>query len=253
MVGIYTEWHDNPEFHVKTGGDNTQLWRIGHRGACGYAPENTLVSMRKALELGVHGFEFDVQMSKDGEPVVIHDDTLERTTMGKGLVSDYTLQQLQEFEAGNDKYYGERIPSLRNVLDMVDKRCRLFIELKSDHATEEVVRIIKYYTANMGWNYEQLYVCSFNHLQIMEVRTLAPSIRTCALIAGIPVSLASIATEANAWAINPCIQHINQGLVDDAHRRGLRVIVWTANHPTDIAKAKKLGVDGIISDYPDRI
>src|ERR1700730_9477951 len=101
------------------------MWKIGHRGACGHAPENTLASMKKALDFGVHGFEFDIQMSKDGEPVVIHDDTLERTTNGKGLVSDFTLKELQQFDAGN----GERIPSLRDVLDMVDKRCRLFIEL----------------------------------------------------------------------------------------------------------------------------
>jgi glycerophosphoryl diester phosphodiesterase len=246
------EWLD-PDYHIRTGGDAGQLWRIGHRGACGHAPENTLASMRKAIEMGVHGFEFDIQMSKDGEPVVIHDATLERTTNGQGEVSDYTFDQLQQFEAGNDKFYGERIPSLRQVMDMVDKRCRLFIELKSDDATEPVVKILRHYTKNMGWNYEQLFVCSFDHLQLTTVRTLAPSIRTCALIAGIPVSLAAIAAEAHAWAINPCIHHINQGLVDDAHRRGLRVITWTANHPADIAKAKKLGVDGIISDFPDRI
>jgi glycerophosphoryl diester phosphodiesterase len=247
-----TDWHD-PDFHIKTGGETAQRWRIGHRGACGHAPENTLASMRRAIEMGVHGFEFDIQMSKDGEPVVIHDATLERTTNGQGLVSDHSFAQLQQLEAGNDAFPGERVPSLRQVLDMVDKRCRLFIELKSDDATEPVVKILRHYTKHMGWHYEQLFVCSFDHLQLTTVRTLAPSIRTCALIAGIPVSLAAIATEAHAWAINPCIQHINQGLVDDAHRRGLRVITWTANHPSDIAKAKALGVDGIISDYPERI
>lgn len=225
------------------------IWKIGHRGACGHAPENTLASMRKALELGVHGFEFDIQMSKDGEPVVIHDETLERTTNGKGAVSDYTLEELQRLDAGN----GEKIPSLRNVLDLVDKRCRLFIELKSQGAGAAVTDILKYYIEQMGWTYEQLYILSFDHLQIATIKKTDPEFRTSALIAGIPVTLAAIAQEAGAWSINPCIHHLNKALVDDAHHRHLKVLTWTANTEAQIAKAKALGVDGIFSDYPERI
>src|SRR5271170_4029312 len=110
------------------------MWKIGHRGACGHAPENTLASMKKALAFGVHGFEFDIQMSKDGEPVVIHDDTLDRTTNGTGAVNAHTLAQLQTLDAGA----GETIPTLRDVLDMVDRRCMLFVELKSEFATAPV-------------------------------------------------------------------------------------------------------------------
>ena len=224
-------------------------WRIGHRGACGYAPENTLLSFRKALELGVHGFEFDIQLSQEGEPVVIHDDTLERTTNGTGAVSQHSLEQLQSYDAGK----GERIPSLRQVFDLVDKRCRLFIELKAEGCEEAVEDIIAHCVAQQGWNYEQCFVCAFDHAQIAHIRQLNPDIRTCALIAGIPVSLAAIASEAGAWAINPNIHHMNKELVDDAHKRDLKVITWTANTPHLIAKAKALKVDGIISDYPDRI
>jgi glycerophosphoryl diester phosphodiesterase len=225
------------------------VWRIGHRGACGHAPENTLASMRKALELEVHGFEFDIRLSKDGVPVVIHDETLERTTSGVGEVSDYTFEQLQAFDAGG----GEKIPSLKNVLDMVDKRCRLFVELKAHYATNPVADLLTHYVSHLGWSYEQLYVCSFDHMQIATVRTLNPELRTCALIAGIPVSLAAIAAEAGAWAINPNIHHINKDLVEDAHARGLKVVTWTANDPLHIGRAKMLGVDGIVSDFPDRI
>jgi len=225
------------------------MWKIGHRGACGFEPENTLRSMKKALELGVHGFEFDIQLSKDNAPVVIHDETLERTTNGKGLVSDFTLQELQLLDAGK----GEKIPSLRNVFDLVDKRCRLFIELKAEGSTLAVASVIKDYVSHFGWSYEQLFVCAFDHRQIAAIRTIDPQIRTCALIAGIPVSLAQIAVEAGAWAINPNVHHINQALVDDAHKRGLKVITWTGNHAHDIARMKELGVDGIISDYPDRL
>jgi len=225
------------------------MWKIGHRGACGHAPENTLLSMRKAIELGVHGFEFDIQLSRDGEAIVIHDDTLERTTNGKGFVHDYTLAELQELDAGG----GEKIPSLANVLDMVDKRCRLFIELKAEHAATTVTKLITHYVEHFGWSYEQLFVCSFDHLQIVSVRAINPQIRTCALIVGIPVSLAAIAEEAGAWAINPNIHHMTKALVDDAHKRGLKVITWTCNDPRDITRAKSLGVDGIISDFPDRL
>lgn len=225
------------------------MWKIGHRGACGHAPENTLLSMKKALELGVHGFEFDIQLSKDGEPVVIHDDTLERTTSGKGSVSDYTWQELQQFDAGS----GEKIPTLRNVLDLVDKRCRLFVELKAQGAEAPVADILKHYVDNMGWTYEQFYICAFDHMQIAAIRKFNPAFRTSALIAGIPVSLAAIAQEAGAWSINPNINHIHKALVDDAHRRSLKVLTWTTNTPAQIAKAKDLGVDGMFSDYPERL
>lgn len=224
-------------------------WVIGHRGACGYAPENTLASFRKALELGVHGFEFDIQMSSDGEPVVIHDATLDRTTNGTGQVSDHSLAELQQLNAGE----GEIIPSFRNLLDLVDKRCRLFVELKAEHCTQAVVDIITEYVEHLGWNYEQFFVCSFDHMQIAAVRALNPDIRTCALLVGIPVTLAEIAVEAGAWSIHPCIHHLNQALVDDAHRRGLKVFTWTVDEPHDIAKARAFGVDGIFSNYPDRL
>jgi len=224
------------------------MWRIGHRGACGYAPENTLLSMRKALEMRVDGFEFDVQMSSDGEPMVIHDDTLERTTSGTGNVSDYTLNQLQMMDAGQ----GEAIPSLQDVFALVDKNCRLLIELKSELVTAPVADMVTYY-AGKGWHYDQMLVCSFDHLQLVSVNVMNPDIKTCALLAGIPVNLAACASDAGAWAINPNVHHINQRLVDDAHERDLKVIIWTGNHPKDIAHMKELGVDGIISDFPDRI
>lgn len=225
------------------------MWKIGHRGACGHAPENTLLSIRKALDFGVDGFEFDIQLSKDGHPMVIHDDTLERTTNSKGMVADYTLEELQKFDAGQ----GEKIPSLQNVIDLVDKRCRLFIELKAEHSTVPVVEAITQSVLEQGWNYEHFYVCSFDHLQLLSIRTMNTRILTSALFAGIPVQLAQMAVDAGASSINPCIHHVNQRLVDDAHRRNLKVLTWTVNHPSHIEKARELGVDGIFSDFPDRL
>lgn len=229
------------------------MWRIGHRGAGGYAPENTIASMRKAIELGVDGFEFDIQLSKDGVPVVIHDETLERTTNGKGLVNDFTWEELQKLSAGNKDFPNEKIPSLLDVIEFVDKRCRLFIELKAEESVAPVADVIKHAIKNLGWDYELFFVCSFNHLQIAEMKKLLPQIHTSALLVGIPVSLAQIAVDAGAWALSPAIHHVNQELVDDAHKRGLKVLAWTADRTQEIARARALGVDGIFSNFPDRL
>ncbi len=225
------------------------MWRIGHRGACGYAPENTLASMRKAIELGVDGFEFDIQLSKDNIPVVIHDATLERTTNGKGLVCDYTFQELQQLDAGN----GEKIPSLKEVIEEFAYKTHLFIELKAENSVKPVMELLKHSVETMNLSYERFFICSFNHQQIAEARSLIPEIRTCALLVGIPVTLAQIAVEAGAYSLNPAIHHVNQALIDDAQKRGLKVMVWTVNEPMEIAHARSLKVDGIISNYPDRI
>lgn len=223
------------------------LRRYGHRGACGHAPENTLASVRKALELNVSGFEFDIQLSKNGEPVVIHDDTLERTTNGKGLVADYSFKELQQFDAGQ----GEKIPHLNEVFALADKRCDLIIELKAN-AAEAVEACINTWISK-GWHYDRIWVVSFNHQQLTQIRRLNPSIQTGALFECIPVRLAALATDAGAEAICPYVGCMNKALVDDAHKLGLKVITWTANTPRDIAYAKSLGVDGIMSDFPERL
>lgn len=225
------------------------MWRIGHRGACGHAPENTLLSMRKALEIGVDGFEFDIQLSKDGIPVIIHDDTLERTTSGKGKISDFTVKELKELDAGK----GEKIPTLQEAIEMVDKRTRLFIELKAEDSARPVADIVSNAVKKQGWSWEQFFICSFDHRQIVESRMLLPEVRTLAVLVGIPVTLAEIAVQAGAWALSSAVHHTNQALVDDAHARGLKTMVWTADKPEEITKARALNVDGIISNYPDRL
>ncbi len=224
------------------------MLKIGHRGACGHAPENTLLSIRKALDFGVDGFEFDIQMSRDGHPVVIHDPTLERTTNATGKVADYTLAELQTFNAGQ----GEKIPSLADVFKLVDGRCRLFIELKAHDCNAAVAKLIGHYIGK-NWRYDQIFVCAFDHFQLLGIKRLDPHINTCALMAAIPINLAESASQAGAMAFNPCIHHMNRALVDDAHWRGLKVFAWTCNALSDIELARSYGVDGVISDYPDRL
>ncbi len=219
---------------------------FGHRGACGHAPENTLASFRKALELGVPGFEFDIQLSKDGQPMVIHDDTLERTTNGIGAVSDYSYAELQQFDAGN----GEKIPHLDDIFALADKACELFIEIKAENAAVIVAATIKKWVKK-GWRYDQISVVSFNHQQLAEIKKIDPQIRVGATFVGIPQSLAQIATDIDSYSLNPAIHHTNQALVDDAHARGLKVFCWTVNDARTFAMAKALGVDGVFSDVPN--
>lgn len=221
--------------------------KYGHRGACGHAPENTLASFKKALELGVAGVEFDIQLSLDNEPMVIHDDTLERTTNGKGLVREHSYAELSKLDAGR----GEKIPHLNDIFELFANKIELFIELKSD-AAAQVEKVIRAWVKK-GWDYKNIWVISFNHLQLVEIRKLNPNIQTGALLVGIPVTLAQVAADAGAQSLNPAVHHMNKALVDDAKKRGLKVITWTANDPHTIAKARALGVDGAFSDYPERL
>jgi glycerophosphoryl diester phosphodiesterase len=129
----------------------------------------------------------------------------------------------------------------------------LLVELKAEHCEFPVAEILRRAVREQGWAADQFIICAFDHTQLARMREKYPEFRTSALMAGIPVSLAKIAEEVGAWALGPCIHHMNQALVDDAHARGLKVLAWTINTEDEIAKAKALGVDGIISNYPDRI
>lgn len=222
---------------------------IGHRGACGYAPENTLASFRKALELGVDGVELDVHLCASGEPVVIHDESLERTTSGKGFVRERTLEELKTLDAGN----GEAVSSLSEVLAMLDKRCRVFIEIKADEAAIPTALLVEQCVLKDGWAYDQLILIAFHHHLLQDMRRVNARFHTGALLVGIPVNYAQIALDAGANYILPSINQLNTPFVQDAHQRGLKVSTWTANSDAQISKAKALGVDAIMSDYPDKV
>lgn len=228
-------------------------WRLGHRGACGYAPENTLLSFQTALDKGVDGIEFDIQLSREGVPVIIHDDRLERTTNGTGQVRAHSVLELKSLDAGMGHPTHQTIPTLEEAIAFVAGRCRLFIELKAEGSVEPVVELLMHAVMHQGWSYEQFYLISFDHHQIAHARELCEHLRTSALFVGIPLSLAQIAQEAGAWSINPGHHHLSRALVEDAHRRGLRVLTWTVNSPHDLERVQALGVDGIFSDFPDRL
>ena len=215
----------------------------------GYAPENTLKSFRKALELNVDIIELDVHVCKSEELVVIHDDKVDRTTNGKGYVIEKTLEELKSLNAGE----GEKIPLLSEVLDIVNKQARINIELKGTCTVEPIRDLVEEYVKNKGWEYEDFIISSFNHYELKKFNKLNPDIEIGALITGIPVGFAEFAERVNARYVNLCVEFINQEFVDDAHKRGLEVYVWTVNDSDDIEKMRSLNVDGIFSDFPDRL
>jgi len=225
------------------------MLRIGHRGACGYAPENTLASFKKALELSVDYVELDVSLSRDGYLVVIHDDKVDRTTNGTGLVIEKTLKELKQLDAGN----GEKIPTLQEVLDLIDKKAKVNIELKGEKTARAAAQIIEKYAQTKGWSYNDFLVSSFNHQELHAFKTLKPQVKIGALIVGIPLNYARFGKDLKAYAINISMEFINKRFVDAAHTHGLKVLVFTVNDKDDIERMKNLKVDGIFSNFPDRI
>jgi glycerophosphoryl diester phosphodiesterase len=225
------------------------VMRIGHRGAMGYEPENTLRSFRKALDMGCHMVELDVHRCRTGELMVIHDDTLERTTNGAGPVREKTLEELETLDAGK----GEKIPLLEEVLDTIQGKSRVNIELKGLGTARPVARLIDRFLREKGWQNEDFLISSFDHEELSAFRKLAPEIPVGILFKEIPAGLFEFARCIGAFSFNPLFRIVDANLVDNAHREGIRVLVWTVNEPEDLDRMKALGVDGICSNYPDRI
>lgn len=222
--------------------------KIGHRGAMGYAPENTLLSFKKSIPLS-DMVELDVYVCKTGEVVVFHDHRLERCTDGHGYVMDKTFVELRALDAGQ----GQQIPTLEEVLDLIDNQVAINIELKGPGTAEPVYKIVDQYVKSGRYPLDRFVISSFNHPELLAFKTLSPKVSIGCLISCIPADLAAIAETVQADYLNVCGEFISQELVDDAHRRGLKVLVWTVNELDDIAYVKSLGVDGIFSNYPDRI
>jgi len=218
---------------------------IGHRGAAGHEPENTLRSIRKALELGAGAVEFDVHCL-DGRLVVFHDSTLERTTNGRGALVHMPFNRLRELDAGK----GERIPTLEEVIDMVDRRAILHIELKGRGTARPVGEIIDHYVSKRGWRYDDFLVSSFHHDELAQLA--GRSIPLGLLFSNSPARFASLAKKLGAYSIHCKAAYATPALLKQAHECGLKVFVYTVNDSGTIARLRDLGVDGVFTDFPER-
>jgi len=226
-----------------------KILKIGHRGAKGYEPENTLVSFKKALQMGADGIELDVHLSVDGHLIVIHDETVDRTTNGKGVVNQLTLQELKAFRI-NDTY---EIPTLEEVLDLVNQKCFVNIELKNQDTAEKVVQIIEHYISVKNWNHAHFLVSSFDWNALQQVRFLNDGIRI-GVLTETDLDLAiSFARFMKAEALHPDFQLLTNEYTTKIQEKGILVFPWTVNETDDIQKIKSFKVNGIITDFLDMV
>lgn len=232
---------------------------IAHRGASGYAPENTMPAFDKAVDMKSDLFEIDVQLSEDGEVVVIHDTTVDRTTDGSGKVKDHTLEELRSLDAGSwfgEEFAGEPIPTLDEVLDEFRGKSGILIEIKSPSLypgiEQKVADALK--ERNMDKpNNNKIIVQSFNHESVQTFHDILPSVPVGVLIYQQENLTDEKLKEFSSYAeyVNPGKHLVNADLVDRIHDLEMEIHPWTARDRESVKMLKEAGVDGIITDYPD--
>ena len=213
---------------------------IGHRGAAAIEPENTLLSIERAIDLGVDAVEIDVHLSKDKELVVIHDATVDRTTNGTGPVSGFTAQEIKRLDAGK----GQTIPTLQEAVDLINRRVLLLIELKEEGTEGPVVDIIK--RNNL---FDKACLISFFHRLVKTVKAMDSRIKTGVLFVGSPVD-ACIATQASSDTLVMKYSFVDEELVKTAHRQGIKVFIWNIDDRDLLKPYVDIGVDAIGTNDP---
>ncbi|BDR91606.1 glycerophosphodiester phosphodiesterase [Vulcanisaeta souniana] len=227
---------------------------FGHRGAMGYAPENTLPSFRMAVDMGVDGVELDVHMTKDGEIVVIHDFTVDRTTNGSGYIKDLTLAEVKSFDASarfGGKWRDVRVPTLEEVFREFGRRIKYKVEIKrgSDYypgIEGKVVDLIRRYNVDAQ-------VISFDFDALGNVRAIDKDVEIGVIFVGRIAWFIDIAKKLDAQWLHASHDLIDEKGVEMAHRFDLRVGAWTVNNEDYARHLVRIGVDDITSNYPDRI
>ncbi len=214
---------------------------IAHRGAMGHVPENTLLAIRTALEMGARAIEVDVYMAH-GHLVVIHDNPWEQSL---------DFENLRTFDAGQ----GEQIPLLDEVVDEIAGHACLNIEIKGKLAVDHVVNLIRTRISHPDavWKQKQFLISSFDHRILQRVRELDHRIPIAALGYAMPVDDARYGELLGALAVNPSLEWVDRRFVEDAHTRGLQVFVYTVNTPAALERMYEMGVDGVFTNYPERV
>jgi glycerophosphoryl diester phosphodiesterase len=228
---------------------------IAHRGASGHAPENTLAAFKRALSLGATFIETDLQLSRDSRFVAIHDDTVNRTTNGQGKVHDLSLADLRRLDAGSwfgSEFTGERIPTLDEILEFARKHDVVFyLELKpsgswgGEHALVGALR--------SSGEIARTIVISFDAGILEALRKIEPTLMTGLLFDGQIELPLQRAVEVGARQLAVRGDLVTPALLVEARKRDLQVVCWTVNQPAHMRLLIEAGVDGIMSDYPDRL
>lgn len=217
---------------------------VGHRGAAGYEPENTLLSFQKAIEIGVDWIEMDVRRSADGYLVIMHDETVDRTTNGHGKVSEMTLEELKALDAGK----GQKIPTLQEAIDFTKGKAKAVIEIKQEGTEVDVMDAVE---RNDIVNAAM--VASFHTYSIRRVKELSPRIMTAAIVSRLPVDFKELALDIMADSIFMRKDIVSPAIIEEAHKNGFTVNVWNEDTPEEIKKYSAMGPDMMSSNYPDRL
>ena len=240
----------------KEQGEDQMTKVFAHRGASGYAPENTLEAFALAGEQGAQGIELDVQLTKDGEVVVIHDETIDRVSTGKGAVRDYTLEELRRFSFHNHKkeYEGVQIPTLREVLEQVKPGgMEVNIELKTGiywypGLEEKTVELVK--AAGME---NRVIYSSFNHYSVQKILELDAEAETTYLYSDVLLNVENYAKNTGVCGLHPAVYHLKMAdFLESYQRSGLKVRVWTVNDEADMRQFIEKDLEAVITNYPDR-
>jgi glycerophosphoryl diester phosphodiesterase len=227
----------------------SSLLCIAHRGGPIIddliSPENSLQAIQRSLALGVDAIEIDV-WQLHGELFVTHDRALGRQIAGAGLLQSKSLAELRQLTLAN----GEPLPRLYDVLNAIDDRAALNIEIKGANSADAVIKTLTGFVEDRQLSFEQYSVSSFDHRQLFEMLQKAPHIKRGVLIEGIPLDYAACCAALQAWSLNSHVGFLNQTLVNDARRRGLKNFIYTVNTEEDWQWMVELGVDGVFTDRP---
>lgn len=216
---------------------------IAHRGGSG--PENSLEAITSSLALGVEAIEIDLWYLQ-GELWVTHDRRLGRQLAGTGQLLEQSLETLQKLRLEN----GEPIPRLNQVLELIGDRALLNIEIKGPNCAAALAHALRDYRQATALGLDQYLVSSFDHPQLHQMLKLLPEVKRGVLVAGIPLDYARCSEDLRAYSLNSDIDFVSAELVEDAHQRGLKSWVYTANHRDDWQRLSQMGVDGVFTDCP---
>ena len=229
---------------------NQKVMVIGHRGAAGHEVENTIPSIDKAISFGVDAVEVDVFLCKSGELVVFHDENLSRLTNSNAFIELLTLDSIKKIEVFNN----HKIPTLNEVIKFINNRIHLNIELKGINTAKPTYKLLKSIFSNKKQLIEKISISSFNWNELEIIYDLDKDIQTAVLVEERSVEMAiNQAKKINAKAINIDFKLLNKKIVKKIKSENLIINAWTVNEINQIERMINLGVDGIITDFPDRV
>lgn len=251
--------YNYPKVYTKFYNQKYPVTVIAHRGYRDVAPENTMAAFRRAYQLGANMVELDVSLSKDREVVIMHDDTIDRTTNGKGNIEEKTLEELKQLDAGSwfsPIFKGEQVPTLDEVLAFAKDKIAVNIEIKSYTVEKrsqigiesKIVELIRKHEME-----EHVLVSSFSQDALKRIKTMNPNIPTALLIVtdGVFNSQSSMANKVKSDAINEMYRFTRGSEIKNSQKNGLKVNVWTINDPHTMSELIDKKVDGLITDRPD--